>query len=269
MNSNKTYSLVLAAKDNYCTEDSSNRRKLFPSISFFKKYIPIIIGNSKLGKKGLYNRYEWANSSIQIMQALERSGVRFEISGMSNISSIDVPAVFVANHMGTIETMVLPAIIQPVKPVVFVIKKELTNYPVFRYIINSRYPIVVERVNPRQDLKTVLEKGTETIKQGRSIIIFAQKTRSNYFNKSKFNSLGIKIAKRNNIPVIPVALITDAWANGKVIKEFGKIDPTKKVCFSFGTPMMITGNGSEQHSEVIKFIGNEFVKWGKSDHIIQ
>ena len=47
------------------------------------------------------------------------------------------------------------------------------------------------------------------------------------FDPTLFNSLGNKLAKRNNVPVIPLALITDAWGNGKYIKEAGKIDPSK------------------------------------------
>ena len=114
-----------------------------------------------------------------------------------------------------------------------------------------------------------MEKGGETLKSGKSIIIFAQKTRSHYFDRNEFNSLGIKLAKRNNVPVIPIALITDAWANGRIIKELSKIDPSKKVYFSFGKPMFVTGNGSEEHIGVIKFIESKFVEWGKEDHIIR
>jgi len=269
MKFSKGYSEILAGSNSYITKSLLSYKKLFPSPSFFLKYGSIILKSSRLGKKGTYNRYEWVNASLKILHELEAVGVQFEITGMDNLTASAGPAVFVANHMGTIETMVLPAIIQPVKPVVFVIKKELTTYPVFSHVINSRYPIVVERKNPRHDLKTVMEKEGETLKAGKSIIIFAQKTRSHYFNENEFNSLGIKLAKRNNVPVIPIALITDAWANGKIIKELSQIDPSKKVYFSFGEPMLITGNGSEQHVKAIEFIENKFVKWGKEDHIIR
>jgi len=269
MNNKKVFSEIIAQNDIYKTDSSLNQRKKFPSLSFFYKYVQIIIKDSKTGKKGLYDRYEWVNSSIAILKGLEQSGVKFEITGMKNITEVDGPAVFVANHMGTIETMVLPAIIQPIKPVVFVIKKELTTYPFFKHIINSRYPIVVERNNPRQDLIKALKNSKETIESGKSIIIFGQKTRSNFFNKSEFNSLGVKIAKSNNVPVIPLALVTDAWANGKFIKELGKIDPDKKVYFAFGKPLTITGNGTEQYGQVVKFIEDKFRAWGKVDHIIE
>ncbi len=264
----KSYFEVLAEKDKYITNPALKSKKIFPSFSFFLKYGPIILNCSKLGKRGLYNRYEWANTSLEIMHELEKAGVEFEITGMKNLTSFEGPAIFVANHMGTIETMVLPGIIQPVKRVVFVIKKELTTYPIFRHVINSRYPIVVERINPRHDLKTVMEEGAKTLESGKSIIIFAQKTRTDYFDQNEFNSLGIKLAKRNNVPVIPIALVTDAWSNGKVIKELSKIDPAKRVYFSFGEAMNVTGNGSEQHAKAIEFIESKFEQWGKLDHVI-
>jgi len=129
---------------------------------------------------------------------------------MHNILKTGKPAVFVGNHMSTLETMVLPAIIQPVKKVIFVIKEELTTYPLFGEIAKARDPILVGRENPREDLKIVLEAGSKKLHEGTSVIIFPQKTRSVYFDPSSFNSLGVKLAKRNKVPVIPIALITDA-----------------------------------------------------------
>jgi 1-acyl-sn-glycerol-3-phosphate acyltransferase len=40
--------------------------------------------------------------------ALENVGVRFEITGLDNLKSFEGPAVFIANHMSTLETFVLP-----------------------------------------------------------------------------------------------------------------------------------------------------------------
>ena len=55
--------------------------------------------------------------------------------------------------------------------------------------------------------------------------------------------------------------MTDAWGNGKVFKEFGKIDPRKKVHFCFGKPLKIESNGSKEHNEVLDFIKNKLLEW--------
>ncbi len=62
------------------------------------------------------------------------------------------------------------------------------------------------------------------------------------------------MAKRANVTVIPFALKTDAWQNGKWIKDFGPIDITKKVYFSFGEPIFIESRGDREHKLVIDFI---------------
>ena len=70
------------------------------------------------------------------------------------------------------------------------------------------------------------------------------------------------------MPVIPVAVISDAWGNGKLLKDFGKIDPSKKVRIGFGEPLVIKGNGNEEHQKTIDFISEKFKEWGRSELIL-
>ena len=165
--------------------------------------------------------------------------------------------------MSTLETFILPCIIQPLKPVTFVVKESLVAARIFGPIMRSRDPIVVGRVSPREDLKTVLAKGTIKLEQGVSIIIFPQSTRAVVFNPDEFNTLGIKLAARAGVPVVPIALKTDAWGIGKLVKEFGPVDTRKRVHFAFGGPMKIEGRGAVEHQKVIDFIQNNLNKWAK------
>jgi 1-acyl-sn-glycerol-3-phosphate acyltransferase len=146
-------------------------------------------------------------------------------------------------------------------------KEELVRFPLFGPVSAARDPILVSRKNPREDLMAVLNQGAEKIKAGKSIIIFPQRTRSLYLDVKSFNTLGIKLAKKNNVPVIPVALISDAWANGKFLKDFGKIDPSKEVKISFGEPIEIKSNGNEEHMQTVEFIKNKFIEWGRAELI--
>ena len=65
-----------------------------------------------------------------------------------------------------------------------------------------------------------------------------------------------------------MALITDAWGNGKIVKEIGEINTDKKVHFEFGEPINIDGNGSAEHEIVLNFIEDRFKKWGREDLLI-
>lgn len=258
----------MAEKDIYTTpQDKKKKFVLNPALYFFPRLLKIVVGSGRTARKGKYGPVEWVQSSVDILDALEQSGIRLEVTGMNNLSSFEGPAVFVANHMSTLETVVLPSLIQPVKEVTFVVKQELMKYPYFGDILGARNPIVVGRSNPREDLVHVMDEGVKYIKNGRSIIIFPQKTRSSKFDAEQFNTLGVKLAKKADCYVVPTALVTDAWNNGKIIKDFGKIDPLKKVYVSFGKPFKVESTGAKEHLMVLDFIKEKLVEWGREDCI--
>ena len=235
--------------------------RTFPSLRFYQRCFMIVWRASGLAKRGGYKTPEWSQSSLATLRALEEVGVQVKITGTEHFRALDGPCVFIANHMSTLETFVLPTIIAPVKDATFVVKQSLVDYPVFRYVMRSRDPITVGRSNPRDDLKAVLEGGTERLRAGRSIIIFPQTTRTPVFDPESFNTIGIKLAKKAGVPVVPVALKTDAWGTGRILKDYGKIDPSRRVYFAFGSPLTIKDRGAEEHSQIIEFISGKLKEW--------
>jgi 1-acyl-sn-glycerol-3-phosphate acyltransferase len=59
-----------------------------------------------------------------------------------------------------------------------------------------------------------------------------------------------------------LALKTDAMENGNIIKDLGKINPAKKVYFAFAPPLVISGNGREEHQAINAFILEKLESWG-------
>jgi 1-acyl-sn-glycerol-3-phosphate acyltransferase len=264
-----SYHNVLAEHDNYTTSCEIKSSILSPTLKFYIRLLAIIISSNIKTKRNIYDGYNWVASSLKIFDQLEKAGIKFQIEGMKNFQSFDGPAVFISNHMSTLETLILPGIIHPKKPICFITKKELNNYPIFGPITRARFPIVVSRINPREDLKTVLDEGKQRLESGRSIVIFPQKTRGLKFDEKSFNSLGIKLAKANNVHVVPLALYTEAWENGKYLKDFGKINSAKVVKFSFGEPFLVNDNGTAGHKAVLDYIKSKFGEWGLADKIIK
>ncbi len=236
--------------------------RMLPSLVFYVHAFSIVFRGSREAKRGRYGDAEWCRSSFDTLRALEKAGVFIEITGVENFTGLKGPCVFIGNHMSTLETFVLPTIIEPYKDVTFVVKQSLVDYPVFKYIMRSRNPVTVGRQNPRDDLRAVLEGGTERLKSGRSIIIFPQTTRRMVFDPAEFNTIGIKLAKRAGAPVVPIALKTDAWGNGKWLKDYGKVDPSKKVHIEFGKPLFIKDRGAEEHEQIVEFIKGKLREWG-------
>ena len=122
--------------------------------------------------------------------------------------------------------------------------------------------IAVTRSNPRDDFKKVMQEGTKRLREGASVIIFPQSSRSEVFNESHFNTIGIKLAKHASVPVIPMAIRTDFLANGRLLKDMGPIRRDRPVWFEFGEPFSVTGSGKEEQARVVDFIESRLKTWG-------
>ncbi len=231
-------------------------------VYFILKYAHIVFRTRRDARSGIYDDKAWADSSYFIFRLIEKTGGEFHISGIEYIAQSEEPVLFIGNHMSTLETMILPAIIGPLRKVTFVVKESLVRHPLFGDVMKSRDPIVVGRTDPRKDLEAVMEGGMELLKKGISIVIFPQSTRSLEFKPEEFNSLGVKLAKKAGVNVVPIALKTDYWRNGKIIKELGPIDRHKPIFIKFGEPFQVTGNGKEENQKIIDFIMLSLAEWG-------
>lgn len=244
---------------NYRTQTPQPR--LFPSLRFYARMAGILRRAGRKANAGHYTADDWIASSEEVGMALEAVGADIRIEGFDHVLNLTGPCVFVANHMSTLETFFLPCVIQPVRDVTFVVKASLLKYPCLGPVLRSRDPLEVGRVNPREDLAAVLEGGQKHLAAGRSIIIFPQGTRSHTVEEDQFSSLGVKLARKAHVPVLPVALRTDAWGTGMLIKDIGWIRPRLPVHFLFGEPMTVVGNGREQHAAALHFIRQAFEGW--------
>ena len=254
---------ILYENNRYETSEDSSTffGRLLPSISFYSSFLAQIYVSAKDAKKGIYDRDAWRLSSLRVMQALERTGLKITISGIEHLQHLDSPCVLVGNHVSMMDTVVLPAIIAQEIPLTFIIKKSLMDYPVFKHVMRSRNPIALGRTNAREDLKTVMIEGKKRLADGISITVFPQTTRATGFDPKQFNSIGVKIAAKAGVPVVPIAIKTDAWTNGRIIKDLGRIRPKISTHFAFGAPISIAGKGKEEQQQVIDFISAKIKRW--------
>jgi len=236
--------------------------RAFPSALFYPKMVGIVLRSSRLARLGRYDKFAWARSSEAVVGCLEASGCRIHVDGLAHLAPLDRPCVFIGNHMSTLETFALPSILLPrCGNLTFVVKRSLTEYPFFKHVMLSRNPVVVDRSNPRDDLKAVMAQGADRLASGFSIVIFPQHTRTIAFDAEQFNSIGIKLAARTGVPVVPLALQTSAWSPGRHLKDYGPIIPSRPIHFAFGAPFMVAGKGNEEHQRVIRFIQEHLEKW--------
>ncbi len=260
------------SKSMYITPETTPRflgdRLLLSSrLWFYVRFARVLFRSNRLARIGQYGEQEWIDSSFQIFRDIEGCGGRFFIEGLDNLRESPEPMVLVSNHMSTLETMVFPSIIAPFRSLSFIVKDALVKGFVFGPIMRSRNPVVVGRKKAMADLRVVMTKGEEVLKQRQqSLVIFPQSTRTTAFYPEKFNSMGVKLAKKAGVKILPIAIKTDFWGNGSVIKEFGPIRRKKTIHMCFGKPMSVTGNGKDEHQAILSFIGSQLEKWWAETH---
>ncbi len=252
-----------------CGYQSPKRRRFlvenlpgWATLIYYLQLFLIVVSESLTTRKTAYDRKTWAKGSLGVIKIVESAGGRFHVSGLEALSRQKGPRVYIANHMSLLDTLVLPCILLSITPITFVVKKGLLRYPIFGSIVKAIHPIAVSRYNPREDLKVVLNEGKSIISQGRSIVIFPQATRSAVFDVASFNSLGVKLARKAGVPVVPIALKTDFQGNGRIIKDMGAVDPGKELYFRLGEPMPVEGNGQATHQNVVRFISENLKAFG-------
>ncbi|MFH2219061.1 MAG: lysophospholipid acyltransferase family protein [Pseudomonadota bacterium] len=229
---------------------------------FYTRFVRLVYTTSRIAGSGGLNHKKWADASLAVLKIIESVGGKLQVSGLKGVAEHKGPLIYIVNHMSMIDTLIMPCLGLAFNDLTFVVKEGLLSYPVFGAIMRAVHPIAVTRRNPREDLKTVLHKGQEYLSGGYSIVIFPQATRSAVFDAVGFNSLGIKLARKAGVPVVPVALKTDFQGNGRIIKEMGPVDPRKTLYFKFGAPVAVEGGGQKAHQDVVEFIAKTLRGWG-------
>jgi 1-acyl-sn-glycerol-3-phosphate acyltransferase len=255
------------ADDSYKTIESKkpvflDRVASGTSIYFLAKFAFIILRSRRIAIKGKLNTDKLIKVSHEMFNHIEDCGGKLEITGLNNLHRCKGPVVFISNHMSTLETMVFPYLIAPVMDVNFVVKEGNVKNPFFGPIMRAVDPIVVSRTSSREDLQVVTSEGKELLDKGVSIVVFPQGSRKIDFNPSEFNSIGIKLALKAGVQVLPIAIKTDFWENGKIFRDLGPINRKKPIYISIGEPMALSGNGKSEHKAIIEFINNHLKEWG-------
>ncbi len=232
------------------------------AICFHSRILWVYHVAGKMIKRGMFDSVGYANRSWKSLYVTEALGGQVEVGGLEHLQNTPGPVVIIGNHMSSLETILLPGFILPYKDVAFVVKKSLETHFAFGKIMCSVKHIAVGRDNPREDLKRVLTEGAELIRQGVTVVIFPQATRSVEFDLEGFNTLGVKLAARTGVPVIPLALKTDFMANGKWIKDAGYVYPERPIRLEFGAPLKVDASGREAHAAVVAFITTHLKAWG-------
>ncbi len=138
----------------------------------------------------------WAQRVVKL------SGSTVEIIGEENIPK-DKSVVFIANHQSSFDIPLLLGYIN--KPKGFIAKAEIKKLPVVGNWMKFMKCVFMERTDPRAALRSIKE-GIEIVKNGHSLVIFPEGTRSADGELCEFKPGSFKLALKSKAPIIPITI---------------------------------------------------------------
>ena len=180
-----------------------NGFKLFKSIHDYNHHLPEL---EKLVAEGRQEEERallaevissWVNKVIKLFD------VHLTIEGQENIPEGRACAFYV-NHQGygDIPTMFK---VREGTQVSFVAKDGAEKLPYIGKWITASGGVFIKRGETREGLKAIKE-GAEKLKQGYSLIIFPEGTRSHSSEMADFKAGSFKLATRAGVPIVPVTI---------------------------------------------------------------
>ncbi|MBO6128920.1 MAG: 1-acyl-sn-glycerol-3-phosphate acyltransferase [Pseudobutyrivibrio sp.] len=143
-----------------------------------------------------YSIVAWAFGVVAFL-----AGVKYEVHGFDNIPKKQA-VLYIGNHQSFFDVVLgyhlCPAVTG------FMSKKTFEKVPLLNVWMHMNYCLFLTRTNPRQDLKLII-KAQEYIKNGISMFIFPEGTRSKTGEMADFHEASFKIATKTGCPIVPVA----------------------------------------------------------------
>lgn len=147
----------------------------------------------------------WASSIIR------SSGTRLTVEGKERLDPRQ-PYVYISNHLSTFD-IIATAYILP-GTVRFIAKKELFRIPLFAQGMAAAGMIKIDRGNSEEARKTISE-AVRVVKNGVSIIVFPEGTRSRTGQIQNFKKGGFILALSGQIPIVPISISGSQYVNRK------------------------------------------------------
>jgi 1-acyl-sn-glycerol-3-phosphate acyltransferase len=145
------------------------------------------------------------------------AGVTLEVQGRENLEP-ERPAIYAANHQSAFDIFVLLAVLPPVK---FLAKIELFSIPLFGLALGRAGSLPVDRSNRQAAMKSI-DRAARAVREGSSIIIFPEGTRSTTQEMLPFKKGGFVLAIKSGQPIVPVSI---NGARAVLPRGWGRLHP--------------------------------------------
>lgn len=144
----------------------------------------------------------WNDAESWAKYIVGSTGSEVEVIGKENLIS-DRAVLVVSNHQGYFDIPVLMGNMG--FPIGFIAKTDLRKFPFLNDWMTFIHCLFMDRDDMKQSLKIITE-GIKQIKNGQSMVIFPEGTRSKGGPVAEFHAGSFKLATKAKAPIIPVTI---------------------------------------------------------------
>jgi 1-acyl-sn-glycerol-3-phosphate acyltransferase len=129
-------------------------------------------------------------------------GIKVRTKGADHLD-LSKHYIYVSNHASAFD---IPAVVVGIPDDIrFVLKKELTRVPIWGWALKYGHYITIDRGNARDAMKS-LDEAAERMRQGASVILFGEGTRTRDGNLQNLKRGAFSLAVKAGMPVVPVTI---------------------------------------------------------------
>ena len=185
---------------------------------------------------------------------VEGTGSTVIVEGAENVPQ-DRAVVIVANHQGFFDIPVLLGYFP--KAAAYIAKAGVRKVPILGKWNELYGTVFINRGNPRDALRAI-QKGAERVKEGYSLVIFPEGTRSPDGHLLPFKPGALKLAQKSGAPIVPVTLV-----NTRTVMVKGSLKIRKaNIRVIIGKPIESDSDGSVDLAQMIQEqIAANIEKW--------
>ncbi len=210
--------------------------RLFGSVFF---YVVLFLSSIILGTSAVIGSFAsrnwpglmaraWGNLNLWV------AGVKVNVSGVENLDG-NGPYLFASNHQGWFD--IFAALGKMPVRFSWLAKEELFKLPVLGLAMSRAGYIPIDRRDLRKALAS-MNRAAEAIRQGTSIFIFPEGTRSLDGVIGDFKKGGFVLAVKSGQPVVPISI---SGSYSILPKKSWKIHPGE-IKLAIGKPIQVTGS---------------------------
>jgi len=152
---------------------------------------------------GSMNKTRNFSTSLFADTACALTGIELDVTGEHNAWA-NRPCVFVFNHQSQADVVILPTLLR--RDMASVGKKEIGDVPILGKLMQLGGTVLIDRENSKSALEAMRPLVDVLTKEGRSVCIAPEGTRSTSTNLGRFKKGAFHLAMQAGVPIVPIVI---------------------------------------------------------------